>query len=116
MTDRTREIAERASERWWREREELGMPTRRQSITVTELADAIAAAIREAGQARWVPVSERLPEEGENALVTHGDDITIGWIDWADSAGAMWWTTDGPDEDGPTHWQPLPSPPEEESP
>jgi hypothetical protein len=117
MTNRTREIAARAA------REIVGQmirppgsPDESVGVDVDGMAVAIEAAIREAEQGRWVPVEERLPEENENALVTHGDDITIGWIDWADSDGAMWWTTDGPDEDGPTHWQPLPSPPEETEP
>ena len=65
----------------------------------------------------WVPVSERLPEEGEPVLVAirfrHWTDemptlIVSSWYEHEDFCGDE---NDIPYQ-GVTHWQPLPEPPE----
>lgn len=79
------------------------------------LRDA-ATALR---QCRWIPVGERLPEEGAAVLVwmadlphaEHGMDIgsymTSHW-------GVSWMVSDGRSA-FPTHWMPLPQPPKDDS-
>lgn len=59
---------------------------------------------------RWIPVSERLPEEGVEVLVfdEKGDYLTDCLRRWQN--GSLNWEND---DDGVTHWMPLPEPPEE---
>lgn len=74
------------------------------------------------------------PRDGTEIILRKGDRVTAGaWIEWAKSeshfhdttgeyvgeveieSGAHWQSWDGGfcDDDEPTHWQPLPSPPTE---
>jgi hypothetical protein len=87
-------------------------------------ADAIAAV----GELmpRWIPVTERLPEPGFSVLIFFrpadsdgtpscigcdgkGGLITVAALDRID--GQHLWTSEYGDET-PTHWMPLPEPPE----
>jgi hypothetical protein len=84
---------------------------------------------------QWIPVSERLPEEGELVLVT-GKNDDGSFIDFDAIEDDVWVNhynnfehfqavggvnaipgevSTGPSEDAPyTHWMPLPPPPEQE--
>jgi len=77
---------------------------------------------------RWIPVSERLPEEGQPALIDLGNnEITVGiwfwenepeeWSNGTDYVGWQHWNYGSdkffPSDEPPLHWQPLPQPPQE---
>ncbi|QZP24167.1 DUF551 domain-containing protein [Pseudomonas mosselii] len=73
------------------------------------------------------------PRDGTEIILRKGDRVTAGaWIEWSKSeasfnsrgdylgqdeydSGAHWASWDGGfcEDDEPTHWQPLPSPPTE---
>ncbi len=70
---------------------------------------------------RWVPVEERLPEEGVPVLInyigTDGEVYADGVAVWTE-CGCFWWEGSLADceEDVAvpiTHWMPLPEPPKE---
>lgn len=69
----------------------------------------------------WVPVAERLPEEGVKVLVSsHGrPHPEIGWREWVPGwpTGKLCWTLGEEFDRGfwpswITHWTPCPAPPE----
>jgi hypothetical protein len=75
--------------------------------------DAVSAALEYAltVAARWIPVEERLPEEGVSVLVNHW----MTGIEMAYRRGDQWgitWTGFIGSGSGYSHWMPLPSPPE----
>ena len=68
---------------------------------------------------KWIPVTERLPEEDADVLCSRGNHIGAlidvytykGDGKWEDSYGYWNYT----DIEGITHWMPLPEPPAEVS-
>ena len=73
--------------------------------------DALIAELRKLREeTRWIPVTERLPEEGMDVLVWwYGSHLRIGRYNGRDKSfvvGRYY----APDV---THWRPLPKPPEE---
>lgn len=73
-------------------------------------AQALLAAAELRMASRWIPVSERLPEEGVDVLC-HDDEgrSFVGWYE--DEGWSRYFVMK--DIDAPTHWQPLPSPPDQ---
>lgn len=70
-----------------------------------EAKESENAALRE--QLRWIPVSERLPEYGQDVLAYYGNDAGddyygVAWINPADDD--KWCAY----PDNPTHWLPIP--------
>lgn len=62
---------------------------------------------------QWISVSERLPENDIDCWVlTYHPDRAVEIIKWYQS---RWRGCDGLDDDNPTHWMPLPQPPEFET-
>lgn len=85
-----------------------------------EQIDALAAELKERQYrlSRWIPVGERLPD----ASVQHGyclvsDGTNVGTANYtADKfGGGRFWLIESRDEWHPTHWMPLPEPPEVKS-
>jgi hypothetical protein len=59
-------------------------------------------------ESRWIPSSERLPEDGTVVLAWRGKRVVFGYLrgrQWIDTIYG--WVI----PDGPTHWMPLPEPP-----
>jgi hypothetical protein len=70
---------------------------------------------------KWIPVSERLPNINQSALVYFDSgNMAVGfWYD-VDFGQPLWetWTDDGWTtcaDCAPTHWMPLPEPPKEDA-
>lgn len=70
---------------------------------------------------RWIPVTERLPEEKQDVLLAFKHNMVVGfWEDilndggqaWYANSGNGWFTeTEAVDDDGfPLAWMPLPEP------
>jgi hypothetical protein len=78
-------------------------------IRIRQGGDDAIAAVSEL-LPRWIPVSERLPEEDVDVLVMTNYGMHVADIDeyglWNASHGDSW---EFPE---PTHWMPLPEPPE----
>ena len=91
-----------------------------------QLREAAALVTKESAELlerRWIPVEERLPENGVPVLINYiasddgkyHPDGTAVWTDY----GCFWWEGSLEDCDTEvavpiTHWMPLPDPPKEE--
>jgi len=62
-------------------------------------------------QSRWISVSERLPEAGETVLVWDGGERQFAWLNFTANGTAYFSSRDQTNFE-PTHWMPLPNPPE----
>ena len=61
---------------------------------------------------RWIPVEERLPEIGVSVLCSSPEPPGDDWV-WIGQREEHEWYFPGANEMGtPTHWMPLPEPPE----
>ena len=96
---------------------------RSQNEQLREAAALVAKESAELLERRWIPVEERLPENGVPVLINYiasddgkyHPDGTAVWTDY----GCFWWEGSLEDCDTEvavpiTHWMPLPEPPEEE--
>ena len=102
----------------------MGLKEAESTLLLGEAADAIEelSAIREeqkaqiiamaAEESRWIPVTERLPEEDEEVLVVAVNDFNKD-----DRWAAIDWLYCGTWQQHSivTHWMPLPAPPKEET-
>lgn len=60
---------------------------------------------------RWIPVSERLPESGETVLAWHYGEVQMAWLNHLTN-GVAYFVRDTHYNFEPSHWMPLPEPPE----
>lgn len=60
---------------------------------------------------RWISVDERLPEPGETVLVWHHGEVQMAWLNHFTN-GVAYFVRDTHYNFEPTHWMPLPAPPE----
>ena len=83
-----------------------------------KLYNEAADVIEELSKPRWIPVTDRLPEDGSDVLayLKYADNSRIAAANyykgtWQDCLmGRLYLTEEG----FVTHWMPLPEPPEEE--
>ncbi len=63
----------------------------------------------------WIPVAERLPQYGERVLVFGGVTMYVAYYDKNRYGGENWHKLNSKSHYcNPTHWMPLPQPPEED--
>lgn len=66
---------------------------------------------------KWIPVTERLPEQKKAHYLCLLDDDSMAVVYWSkvpDWASKGEWTWHNPNWKEVTHWMPLPQPPKEE--
>lgn len=81
------------------------------------LLDNAADAIEELSKPRWIPVTERLPEDLTRVIVFCEDGVSFGLCEHnsADDEEIVEWHDFLYYPITPTHWMPLPEPPKEET-
>jgi hypothetical protein len=83
--------------------------------------DAVTPLLKAASVGEWIPVEERLPPLMTEVLGWHKDDCVRAWFRHSGQPkDAPYWESWSPqdrecddcDVDEPSHWMPLPEPPE----
>lgn len=72
-------------------------------VDMVEVQEIIRSHMNDAENDGWIPVDERLPEDGETVLCTDGEDIFLVEYEASLDVGFG-------DMDWITAWQPLPEP------
>ena len=82
---------------------------------VDEACILAVTALREQEERRWIPVTERMPEESGMYIVTANDGHAqrVSFVLWQ-KKHRMWNLTGARSYWRVTHWQPMPQPPKEE--
>jgi len=84
---------------------------------VSKMYNEAADAIEELSKPRWIPVTERLPEDLTRVIVFCEDGVSYGLCEHliADDEEVVEWHDFLHYPITPTHWMPLPEPPKEET-
>lgn len=82
-------------------------------VTIAEDTNVPTNDVPDTDFGKWIPVSERLPEDCETVLVYAVGYMELGWYDTDNGE----WRSDEYtwDADEVTHWLPLPQTPKEEN-
>ena len=83
------------------------------SAPMREAADIL----EKLSEPKWIPVTEQLPEDETYVLISFKRNMAVAYRKvgrWHVMCGGGWKTTVSLLEQQPTHWMPLPEPPEEE--
>ncbi len=76
-----------------------------------EFAEAYAASLHSNPDLRWIPVSERLPVEGEVVIVLEDGTVGTNYIPYSNTVPVDCRYRWRHGHDYVTHWMPLPDPP-----
>ena len=92
--------------KYFKSRKNMGL-----ADTVQHYEDIAIAALEMQQADRWIPISEKLPEIGNDYLVTmQQDNVFHGktFVNWASYDGNFYDSIDGTIFDNVTAWRPLP--------
>lgn len=80
-------------------------------VMCSEIANSCLMAIKALEQARWIPVSEKLPPRDENVLAYHrNESFDYQYVSWIDDYSEKWAGFIGNLSDKVLAWMPLPEP------
>lgn len=89
-----------------------------ESVGLAKTMNKAADAIEELSKPRWIPVTERLPENLTSVIVHRKDGGIFMWEYFDTSSTDECWIDDSMNVYSfydVTHWMPLPEPPKEET-
>ena len=104
----------------------LDPETRRETLKEIPVFDRIntdqeacrlaVTALREQEERRWIPVSERLPDNGQKVVFFNygADAVYAGKFNYIGARGTVWFRAGKTSYPG-SYWMPLPEPPKEDA-
>ena len=95
---------------------EAALSEQNKSMNLAEMRERLKRIPAADVRPRWIPVTERLPEDFQKVLVfwqEHSEPVidTAFWMEESKSFNCSHWERAG---EKVTHWMPLPEPPKEE--
>ena len=100
---------------WWQAADAIEELIKDRDIYIKAMTDEHNRAATLAWKYRWIPVTERLPEEeGEVLCINDYHYYLVGWLYYSENSEDYICESDGEVLLGVTHWMPCPKPPESE--